>query len=71
MGPESRLRQVSEAITEPVSVKDARALVRDGVSVGVVDASVRLVQPQNANVTVEIWPAPVEQQVPDVPSPVP
>ena len=67
MGPESRLRQVSEAITEPVSVKDARALVRDGVSVGVVDASVRLVQPQNANVTVEIWPAPVEQQVPDVP----
>jgi len=67
MGPESRLRQVAEATTEPVSVKDARALVRDGVSVGVVDASVRLVQPQNVNVTVEIWPAPVEQQVPDVP----
>ena len=67
MGPESRLRQITEATTEPVSVKDARAPVRDGVSVGVVDASVRLVEPQNANVTVEIWPAPVERQVADVP----
>lgn len=67
VGPESRLRQVAEATTEPVSVKDARAPVRDGVSVGVVDASVRLVQPQNVNVTVEIWPAPVERQVADVP----
>lgn len=67
IGPESRIRQIAEATTEPVSVKDARAPVRDGVSVGVVDASVRLVHPQNVNVTVEIWPAPVERQVTDVP----
>jgi YbbR domain-containing protein len=67
VGPESRLRQIAEATTEPVSVKDARAPVRDAVSVGVLDASVRLVQPQNVNVTVEIWPAPVERQVTDVP----
>ena len=67
IGPESRIRQIAEATTEPVSVKDARAPVRDGVSVGVVDASVRLVHPQNVNVTVEIWPAPVERQVADVP----
>jgi YbbR domain-containing protein len=67
IGPESRLRQVAEATTEPVSVKDARVMVRDSVSVGVVDSSVRLVQPQNVSVTVEIWPAPVERQVNDVP----
>ena len=66
-GPESRVRQVAEATTEPVSVKDARARVRDGVTIGGVDSSVRLVQAQNAQVTVEIWPAPVERQVADVP----
>ena len=67
IGPESRVRQVAEATTEPVSVKDARARVRDGVTIGVADSSVRLVQAQNAQVTVEIWPAPVERQVSDVP----
>jgi YbbR domain-containing protein len=58
---------VAEATTEPVSVKDAKARVRDGVTVGVADASVRLVQAQSANVTVEIWPAPVERRMPNVP----
>jgi YbbR domain-containing protein len=67
VGPESRVRQVAEATTEPVTVKEARSRVRDGVTVGVADPSVRLVQAQNAQVTVEIWPAPVERQVPDVP----
>jgi YbbR domain-containing protein len=67
VGPESRVRQVAEATTEPVTVKDARARVRDGVTIGVVDPSVRLVQAQSAQVTVDILPAPVERQVPDVP----
>jgi YbbR domain-containing protein len=67
VGPESRIRQVAEATTEPVVIKDAKARVRDGVTVGVVDTSVRLAQPQNAQVTVEIWPAPVERQLADVP----
>jgi YbbR domain-containing protein len=67
VGPDSHVRQVAEATTEPVSVKDARVRVRDGVTIGVVDSSVRLVQPQSANVTVEIWPAPVERRMPDVP----
>lgn len=67
VGPESRVRQVAEATTEPVSIKDAKARVRDGVTVGVIDTSVRLVQPQNAQVTVEIWPAPVEHQLAEVP----
>jgi YbbR domain-containing protein len=67
VGPESRIRQVAEATTEPVTIKDATARVRDGVTVGVVDTSVRLVQPQIAQVTVEILPAPVERQLSDVP----
>jgi YbbR domain-containing protein len=37
------------------------------VTIGVVDPSVRLSQAQNAQVTVEIWPAPVERQLADVP----
>jgi len=37
------------------------------VTVGVVDPSVRLTQPRSAEVTVEIWPAPVERQISDVP----
>jgi len=67
VGPDSHVRQVAEATTEPVSVKDARARIHDKVTIGVVDASVRLVQAQSANVTVEIWPAPVERRLPDVP----
>jgi len=67
VGPDSRVRQVAEATTEPVVVTGARAVVRDGVTVGVADSSVRLAKPQSANVTVEIWPAPVERTVPDVP----
>jgi YbbR domain-containing protein len=67
VGPDSRVRQVAAATTEPVSVKDARVRVRDGVTVGVVDPSVRLAQARSAQVTVEIWPAPVERQIADVP----
>ena len=67
VGPDSRVKQVAQATTEPVSVKDARARVRDGVTIGVVDSSVRLAQAQSAQVTVEIWPAPVERQLTDVP----
>jgi YbbR domain-containing protein len=67
VGPESRVRQVAEATTEPVSVKDATARVRDGVTIGVVDSSVRLVQARTAQVVIDILPAPVERQVNDVP----
>lgn len=67
VGPDSRVKQVAQATTEPVSVENARARIRDGVTVGVIDPSVRLVQAQSAQVTVEIWPAPVERQLADVP----
>jgi YbbR domain-containing protein len=67
IGPESRVRQIAEATTEPVSIAGARSRVRDVVTVGVADSSVRLVQPQSATVIVEVWPAPVERSVTDVP----
>jgi YbbR domain-containing protein len=67
VGPDTRVRQISEATTEPVSIAGARTRVRDVVTVGVVDSSVRVVQPQSATVIVEIWPAPIERTVSDVP----
>jgi YbbR domain-containing protein len=67
VGPESRVRKLSEATTEPVSVEGQRDRVRDVVTVGVTDATVRLVEPQRATVIVEIQPAPVERTIAGVP----
>ena len=67
IGPESHVRQVAEATTEPIEIDGKRERVRDVVTVGVADSSVRLVQPQNATVVVEITLAPVEQDISGVP----
>ena len=61
LGPQTRLDQLREATTEPVSVAGARASVQDTVTVGVEDPSVRLSEPQRAAVSVDVVPAPVEQ----------
>jgi YbbR domain-containing protein len=66
-GPESRLRQLTGATTEPVEVSGSRSRVRDVVTVGISDSAVRLVQPQNSTVLVEILPAPVERELAGVP----
>jgi YbbR domain-containing protein len=67
IGPESHVREVSEATTEPVEIDGKADRVRDVVTVGVTDSSVRLAQPLTATVVVEIWPAPVERDVAGVP----
>lgn len=67
LGPESRLRELSEATTEPVTVSASRERVRDVVTIGVADSAVRLAQPQSATVVVEILPAPVEREFGGVP----
>jgi len=67
VGPESRLRQLSGATTEPVSVAGKREPVDDVVTIGVVDSSVRLVQAQSATVHIEIVPAPGERELSGVP----
>ena len=66
-GPESKVREVSSATTEPLEIDGKNERVRDVVTVGVGDSSVRLVQPVSATVVVEITPAPVEREVPGVP----
>jgi YbbR domain-containing protein len=67
IGPQSHVRGLSSATTEPVSIAGARAEVRDNVTIGVSDAAVRLVDPQNATVTVQILPAPIERELANVP----
>jgi YbbR domain-containing protein len=67
VGPETRVRQIAEATTEPVAIAGARTRVRDVVTVGVADSTVRLLQPQSATVIVEVAPAPIERSVPNVP----
>jgi YbbR domain-containing protein len=55
-GPETALKRLRAAITEPVSVQDQTRPVREVVTIGVTDPSLRLVTPQTAVVTVTIAP---------------
>jgi YbbR domain-containing protein len=66
-GPESRVRRLAEAITEPVNINGTRERVRDLVTVGVGDSALRLSRPQSANVVVDVVPAPVEREIVGVP----
>ena len=54
VGPESSLRGLNEAMTEPISVSDATRPLREVVNIGVADPNVRLRTPQTAEVTVQI-----------------
>ena len=67
VGPESLLRRVTEAITEPLWVGSARGDVKSSVLVGVADDGVRLKSVKSAVVSVAIVPAPEERQLPNVP----
>ena len=55
-GPETALKRLQSAITEPVSVADQTRTVREIVTIGVPDATLRLRTPQTAVVTVTISP---------------
>ena len=67
-GPESRVRQLAEATTEPVVVTGSRDRVRDSVTIGLADSAVRLVEPpQSATIVVEVLPAPLERELSGVP----
>jgi YbbR domain-containing protein len=67
VGPEGVVRQLTEATTEPVNLRGAMGRVRDTVTIGVPESSVRLKVPRNATVVVEVNPAPVEHTVRGVP----
>lgn len=53
-GPESRLRQVTKATTEPVSIEGAMRPVQEQVAIGIPDAEVRMLGAREALVKVEI-----------------
>lgn len=59
VGPERRLAQLAEALTEPVSIAGASGPVRATVAIGVADPLLRLVGPRSAEVTVDIRPGPI------------
>jgi len=61
VGPQSAIARVGQATTEPVSVAGARAAVKDTVTIGLLDPSLRLKTPRMAQVAVEIIPGPVER----------
>jgi YbbR domain-containing protein len=54
IGPESSLRGLDEAMTEPVSIADATRSIREVVTIGVADPNVRVRTPQTAEITVQI-----------------
>ncbi len=58
VGPESRLRDLTEAMTEPIDVTGVSAPLRRMVTVGVDDPSLRLSAPGSARVTIAVVPAP-------------
>ena len=53
-GPESALKQLREAITEPIAVTDRTETMHEVVTVGVADPTVRVRSPQTTTVTVTI-----------------
>jgi YbbR domain-containing protein len=61
IGPDSAVKRVTEALTEPVSVNGARSRVQEVVTVGTVDPSLRVKNPRGVTVTVQILPAPLER----------
>ena len=67
IGPESAVKRVTEALTEPVSVEGAREGVIETVTVGLLDPALRLKNPRQATVTVQIVPAPLERLLRDRP----
>lgn len=62
VGPVSKIRSLTEAITEPISVDGSSTPVRESVTIGVSDPAVRLRKPQSAIVTVNVAAAPVERR---------
>lgn len=67
VGPESRVKRLTSATTETVPIDSASETVKDVVTIGVADASVRLREPQRAVVVVDLVPAPVTRDLVGVP----
>ena len=67
VGPLSRLRELTEAFTEPVDINDISMPVDARVTVGLADPNLRLQTPRTARVSVDIIRAPVDRTLAEVP----
>jgi hypothetical protein len=67
IGPESALRELSEAVTEPIELKASAAQVRERVPIAILNSPARLRVPQDAIVTVDIQPLRTERTIGGVP----
>lgn len=63
VGPESAVKRATEVLTEPVLIAGARDRVRETVTIGVLDPTLRIKNARSATVTVQMQPAPAERVV--------
>ena len=61
IGPQTAVERATEVLTEPVPVSGAKENVRQAVTLGLLDPSLRLKAARSAMVTVQIVPAPLER----------
>ena len=66
-GPESALRDLAGAVTEPVELKASAGQVRERVAIAILNSEARLRIPQDAVVTVDIQPVRTERLISGVP----
>jgi hypothetical protein len=67
IGPESALRDLAGAVTEPIELKASAAPVREMVAIAILNSEARLRTPQKAVVTVDIQPVRTERVITGVP----
>ena len=67
IGPESAVKRAAAALTEPISVAGTRDRVSGTVTVGMLDAALRLNASRTAVVNVQIIPAPLERNLRGLP----
>jgi YbbR domain-containing protein len=67
IGPESALRDLAGAVTEPIELKASAAPVREMVAIAILNSEARLRTPQSAVVTIDIQPVRTERTVAGVP----
>jgi len=67
VGPETAVKRAVEAVTETISVAGLQDSLREDVTVGLLDPSLRLKTQRTVNVTVKIAPGPMERIIRGLP----
>ena len=63
VGPETAVRRATEAVTETISVEGLNDTLREEVTIGLLDPSLRLKTQRTVDATVKIVPGPMERTV--------